>query len=289
MIVRRERLAQPDVTLVHPVFHCPTPLRFVNDEIGPWWRYRKELVKRCTDWREDSARLDLDSALAEEVPRLFPPPASSDLLAASSSWQPVDGEVENVVVTLGGVYGGADGPAGLFEYASSVVISVSWLLLDTGHAVEVSVPVLRAALQWLLATYPKAFGNIILCAFSMGSATACHVAAEFGRAVRALVVVSGQSSGTDGIVAFAGKPVLLVVGEADTAVTPAASQDIAEKALSAGAHVDFRVFPQEPYRLQELSEEEKMLVQFRNHHLWDERWEVQELILGWIRQRFNER
>lgn len=260
----------------------PPPMRFVG-EVEPWWMYRRALIERCQEWHRGSPARVLQELLAEEVPRLFPPPAVSARTCSASRWRPADsGIIGSVIVTAGGVYGGSDGPAGMHDYVAAILHDISFLQLDTGHEPAVACAVLRAALEWLLATHPQTAGHIILCGFSMGSATVCEVGSEFLEAVQALLIFSGQAAGTEQISSFRGRPVLLVHGDGDVNVPVQCSYDLAARARAAEALVELEVMKQSPCN------SDDALERMKRHHLWDERWEVQALVLDWLRARIRE-
>jgi len=249
---------------------------FVGD-FETWIAYRMGLVGRSQAWHE--AHGGKEQLPWKELQSLFPPPAFSSNLAAGSRWRPSSsGVVKHVVVSVGGIFGGFDGPSGLIEYAALVLPNVSFLLLDTGHTLDVAVPVLRTAMQWLLSAYPESSGHVIIAGFSMGSSTAVHVGSEFVAAVRGLLLIAGQSAHTEQITAFAGKPVLLLHGENDPSVPLCCSQALARDASASGALVQLHVVPQATQCAGDVHGK------LRKHHLWDERWEVQALVLDWIRQ-----
>eukprot|EP00929_Paragymnodinium_shiwhaense_P106020 TRINITY_DN71109_c0_g1_i1.p1 TRINITY_DN71109_c0_g1~~TRINITY_DN71109_c0_g1_i1.p1 ORF type:complete len:337 (+),score=38.15 TRINITY_DN71109_c0_g1_i1:94-1104(+) len=267
----------------------PVPLYFVGD-LSEWWSYRKALILRCQRWKEERPQLqgELQHALAEIPRSLLPPPAFSPLLAAGTRWRPgvlsQQGSSQSLtsvpaVITIGGVFAGYDGPAGLFDYCASVLHDVPFLQLDGGHALEVSVPLLRAAMNWLLHTYPMVAGRIVLAGFSMGSATVTQIGAEFASDTKGLLIVAGQTSGTQGLKQLQGMPVLIVHGDHDRSVPVQCGHDLASTGRAAGCEVDFHVVSQAPYTGADDSE------QMRKHHLWDERWDVQEVVLAWLRER----
>lgn len=252
---------------------------------------------RCKAWHKTHP-LQQSSGFKEtmeiEAGQLFPPPAFSENLAAGSRWSQVNGKgvpmittVGLVIVTVGGVYGGSDGPAGLFQYIAGVMSgSAVFLHLDTGHAPDVANAVLRAGLHWLLATYPEVAGRVILAGFSMGSATVVEVGSEFLHALRGLLLVGGQTHGTERLPAFTNKAVLLVHGQEDPNVTVQCSHDMAATASAAGAVVQLEVFAQAPYRPSSHLDSD-ILERLQRHHLWDERWDVQAVVLQWLREQLR--
>eukprot|EP00747_Dinoflagellata_sp_TGD_P218387 gnl/TRDRNA2_/TRDRNA2_90652_c0_seq1.p1 gnl/TRDRNA2_/TRDRNA2_90652_c0~~gnl/TRDRNA2_/TRDRNA2_90652_c0_seq1.p1 ORF type:complete len:278 (+),score=35.99 gnl/TRDRNA2_/TRDRNA2_90652_c0_seq1:120-953(+) len=264
-----------------------SPPLFVGD-VEPWWDYRQRLIKRYEAWHQSNADPSRAPLIAERVPLLFPPPSFSEDLAAGSRWRPAkSGIVDTVVVTVGGIYGGSDGPGGLFDYVAAVLTDVSFLQLDTGHTSGVAGMVLHAALKWLLSENPelRKRRSVILAGFSMGSATISGVADEFSDTVAALLIVSGQSAGTDGLVRFTGRPVLIIHGDQDPSVSVHCGRDLAARAGHAGAVVQLEIFAQAP---PSGSGDAGKVSFMRRHHLWDERWEVQAIVLGWLRERVRE-
>lgn len=223
---------------------------------------------------------ELRAAISDEVPCLFPPPAFSGHLAAGSRWRPGIGpRARNVIVTVGGVFGGFDGPAGLYEYISLVLHDVSFLKLDGGHSLEVSTQVLQTALSWLLATHPGSHGRIILCGFSMGSATVASAIEQFGDSLCGILVVSGQSGGTDGFASLGQIPLLLVHGSCDLNTPVDCAHSIAARAKDNGSgSVHLRIFAQVAENA------EQPLNRMSLHHLWTERWDMQALVLEFLRK-----
>lgn len=252
------------------------PLYFVGD-LDPWLDYRAGLIRRCEEWYA-SAAAGRAALAAGEAELLFPPPAASPALAAASRWQPPVGPLRLVLVSVGGIYGGADGPAGLFQYLAAIADpGLAFLQLDAGHDGEVAAAVLRAGLRWLLAAHPEAAGRIVLAGFSMGSATCAQAGEELVDKVMGLLLVAGQTAGTQQLVSFCGKAALLVQGDRDPNVPPACCAELA-KALGGGAGVRVAVVPQA-----EVPSGASALQRLQRHHLWDERWDVQSLVLAWLR------
>lgn len=260
------------------------------DTFDTYMEYRRNLIARSETWRvSEFGRRRSQEAIAEGAARLFPPSAFCQILAASSHWQLRYPSANNlVVVSCGGVFGGADGPSGLFQYVGGVLAdTAAFLYLDTGHSVDVAVEVLRAALRWLLSHHPEYIGRVVLAGFSMGSSTVTAIGAEFLSAIRGIIIVAGQTAGTEALRRFAGKQVLLIHGQEDPNVSVACSRDLADTAHLAGAGVDLHIFPQRPYRC--LGDADSDLDErFLRHHLWEERWDVQAVVLDWLRARIRE-
>merc|ERR1712048_1236879 len=130
--------------------------------------------------------------------------------------------------------------------------------------------------------YPQVIGRVVLAGFSMGSATVVKVGAEFHTAICGVITVSGQSAGTERITAFASKRLLAIHGLEDATVTAQCSRDLAQRAKAAGAFVQLEIFSQAPMP-QASGKEADMLARFVRHHLWEQRWEVQAIVLDWLR------
>jgi len=262
-------------------------LHFVG-EVDPWLKYRKGLISRFEAWHATEAASGTGCAALDhgEAETLFPPPVHSAALAAGSRWRPATNhEAKLVVVSVGGIFGGFDGPSGLFDYAATVLeADTAFLQLDTGHDMRVAVAVLRAGLQWLLTAEPQYSGRIILAGFSMGSATAVEVGLEFLQHIRGLVFVAGQTAGTQNLAQFLRKQVLIIHGEEDRNVSVECGYELARIAHSAEATVRLHILPQAAHAAGRAeSGEQRRLEALRRHHLWDERWSMQELVLAWLR------
>lgn len=281
MSSRGSRSEEDDMDSV-ALIEAPRPPTFCNRDFGPWYQYRQTLVQRHADW---SSKLgarpdDLRAAVADEVPRIFPPPAFSKRLAAGSRWRPGFGtRGRNVIVTIGGVFGGFDGPAGLYEYISLVLHDVTFLKLDGGHTLEVSAAVLQAALEWLLSAHPETHGRIILCGFSMGSSSVASAIDRFGDALCGIVIVAGQSSRTEGFSGLGHIPLLLVYGSDDLNMSPDCGRSIAAHAEATGSgEICFRILDQVADHI------DKPFQRMCLHHLWSERWDMQAIVLEFCRK-----
>merc|ERR1712216_617585 len=73
--------------------------------------------------------------------------------------------------------------------------------------------------------------------------------------------------------------ILLIHGNLDRMVPCACSTALAESASAAGAEVSMQIFHQAPCQGDDGSQG------MQKHHLWEERWDVQELVLPWLRER----
>lgn len=273
--------AASDRDLVDAIY-SPTPPLFTSQQVDPWYDYRQVLVERCQKWEAGlgSRPDDLEGAIHAEVPQLFPPPAFSRRLAAGSQWRPGTGHMVNdVVITLGGVFGGFDGPSGLYEYIALVLSQVSFLQLDAGHCQSVASVVLRSALQWVLATYPGSHGRIVLIGFSMASAAIGSVVEQFQAALCGIVIISGQSAGTEGFAHLGQIPLLLVHGDKDLNTPAGCARAVATRAQGHGSDaVHLRFLRQDVDAIDEARR--RMCL----HHLWYERWDMQALVLEFVRQ-----
>eukprot|EP00928_Gymnodinium_smaydae_P026448 TRINITY_DN20772_c0_g1_i1.p1 TRINITY_DN20772_c0_g1~~TRINITY_DN20772_c0_g1_i1.p1 ORF type:complete len:349 (+),score=40.18 TRINITY_DN20772_c0_g1_i1:79-1047(+) len=232
-----------------------------------WWQHRSALIRRHAEWHAHPVVPPKNSDLKE----LFPPPGSSRPLCAGSRWRPAE-KVQIVLVNAGGIYGGDEGPGGLWDSLAALP-QLSFLQLDTGHSMEVAVPVLRAALKWLLHQYPHA--RILFGGFSMGSATIAQVGAEFRDAVVGAILVSGQTAGTEGFSSFGGKEVLVIHGERDVMVPAACADDLGMLLSRAGASVRVHI-------LQQRNESSTSLSRMQWHHLWHERHVARDIVLEWL-------
>jgi len=133
--------------------------------------------------------------------------------------------------------------------------------------------------QWVLTQWPESSGNIVLAGFSMGSATVASVGADFLAEVRGLLIVAGQTAGAQRLTEFVGKSVLIVHGSEDATVPPKCSDKLASYAKAAGAQTDLHIFQQVSS-----PDTHDMRQSFKLHHLWDEKWDVQAVVLEWLRK-----
>jgi len=242
-----------------------------------WWQHRQGLVKRHDCWHTGPhavCNVDLEAART-----LFPPTGIvSDSLAASATWRPARATLSKaVLVNACGIYGGDDGPSGLWHYlARERAADWSFLLLDTGHRLDVARAVVHDALSWLLDAHPEMAGHIILTAFSMGSAVMADMMVEFADAVCGIIIVAGQSAGTEGLANIGPRPVLIIQGECDPMVSPACALNLSRNCRAAGARVQLNLVPQSSCAAASGIERMKL------HHLRDERWEVHRVVAAWL-------
>jgi len=291
---RRAPTASPSAPVSEPTRLSERPLYLVGD-FQEWYEYRQGLVQRCERWRAANPRAPSLQDAEAMAAGAFPPPRTCPILQAGSAFRPcADGAApELVVVSVGGIFGGMDGPAGLFDYAAAVLgaeqARVAFLQLDGGHTLEVATAVLRLGLKWLLDTFgvPALINRIILVGFSMGVAAVVDAGADIADLVAGLVLIAGQTAGTDRLAILAGKPALVLHGSRDTTVPPACSQDLAQRLEVPGFARAVRLCileqstpsgPPNPH-----------LERFLSHHLWKERWETQALLLGFLRSILHDR
>lgn len=194
-------------------------------------------------------------------------------LCVASRWRPAE-KVQNVFVTAGGIYGGLEGPAGLFEALDVALPDVSFLLLDTGHSLDVSVPVLRAGIKWLLTEHPSV--RIWLACFSMGSATAAAVGSEFLEHIDKVLIFAGQTSGTENFQLFKGMRAFIAHGEADVVVPCTCGRDLAAILKKATGDVALEIFPQKSPEVGNVQH------RMQRHHFWDERRSLKNAVLAWL-------
>lgn len=242
---------------------------FFEGPLDRWWTHRSDLIARHKKWH-DSPVLPSEG---NSFPELFPPPGSLADLCVSSHWRPAE-KVENVFVTAGGIYGGLEGPAGLFEALDAALPATSFLLLDTGHHLDVSVPVLRAGIKWVLSEHPNA--RIWLACFSMGSATSAIVGSEFLDHIDRILIFAGQTSQTEKFQLFKGKRAFIAHGEADVVVPCDCGRELAAMFKDADVDVALEIFPQTP------PEKGDSQSRMRRHHLWDERRSLRNAVLAWL-------
>eukprot|EP00930_Biecheleria_cincta_P083507 TRINITY_DN73073_c0_g1_i1.p1 TRINITY_DN73073_c0_g1~~TRINITY_DN73073_c0_g1_i1.p1 ORF type:complete len:364 (+),score=67.59 TRINITY_DN73073_c0_g1_i1:127-1218(+) len=252
--------------------------------LDAWWEYRQRLVTRHDSWhREVSTLVDDGSVMLEEAAQeLFPPGlngTSSSVLAASATWKAcASGQPRAVLVNAGGIYGGNDGPAGLWQYlAAERVDDMAFLLLDTGHRVDVAMAVLHCALQWLHREHPEATGRIILAAFSMGSATISSIIPQHRDSLCCVIIVSGQSAGTEHLARLGPLPVLIIHGKHDPMVHPSCALHLSSLSQSSGALVRLEIIEQS-------AGGSDALERMKLHHLRDERWQLHHVASSWLEE-----
>ncbi|CAK0893737.1 unnamed protein product, partial [Prorocentrum cordatum] len=156
--------------------------------------------------------------------------------------------------------------------------NTSFLLLDTGHRLDVARAVLRGALRWLLQAHPTSRGRIVLAGFSMGSAAIADVLIDFSDAICGMIIVAGQASGVEGLAHVGQRPVLLVHGDKDPMVNVACAEQSAKVCRAAGAQVVLAIFRQVTL----LEMEGDPFAKMQRHHLWDERWDVRNVVVEWL-------
>lgn len=247
-----------------------------------WWEYRQGLVRRHDSWHREASALVDDGrvTLTEAAEQLFPPGVngtSSSVLAASATWKACSsGRPRAVLVNAGGIYGGNDGPGGLWQYlASERVDDMAFLLLDTGHCVDVAKAVLHCALKWLHREHPEATGRIILAAFSMGSATISSIIPQHRDSLCGVIIVSGQSAGTEHLAKIGPLPVLIIHGKHDPMVHPSCALHLSSLSQNAGALVRLEFIEQS-------GEGSDVLGRMKLHHLRDEQWKMYEVASSWL-------
>lgn len=248
-----------------------------------WWEYRQNLVRRHDAWHQEASTLvdDGSVSLDEAAKQLFPPgpdgTSRSAMLAASATWkQCSSGRPRAVLVNAGGIYGGNDGPGGLWQYlASELADDMAFLLLDTGHRVDVAQAVLHCALQWLRREHPEATGRIVLAAFSMGSATISNIVPQHRDSLCGIVIVSGQSAGTEHLARLGQVPVLIVHGKRDPMVHPSCALHLSSLCQNAGALVRLELVEQS-------REGSDALGRMKLHHLRDEQWQLHKVASSWL-------
>eukprot|EP00971_Amphidinium_carterae_P218275 4332478-Amphidinium_carterae.2 len=249
-------------------------VQYFVGELDDWLAYRQRLIERHSSWTKShhdlQAMLD-DGALAEQ---LLPPPRFSTSLAAGTRWSPCSGS-KAVVVTIGGIYGGSDGPSGLYNYLASVSSGLSFLQVDGGHTAEVSAAVLNCALRWLLTNNPEHHGHVILGGFSMGSSAIALLAEELVPAVGSIFLIAGQSAQTQGLSRFREASLLLIHGSADVIVQAENAHRIHDASKEAGLSAELHI-------LEQTACVDDFSARFVRHHLWHERWTLQGLVLNWL-------
>jgi len=269
------------------------PLFFVGD-VDRWYRYRQDLVVRCNEWNSIRDKPGV-SQLPDIVRPLFPPPGFSPQLFASSKWTaapcsrgPTD-IPRFIVVTMGGIYGGDDGPSGLFDYAVAVLsqdkrANAAFLQLDGGHSALGAQTVLTQGLRWLC-HWLGASGlrkRIILLGFSMASQPIAEVLREFEDFVVGIGLVAGQTAGTERLAQSTKRRALLIHGAEDAIIPSRCAFDLRDLFGQSGSEAELHIVSQDPIPPM-LCKEEFERERFLRHHLWRERWDVQDILLSWLR------
>jgi len=204
--------------------------------------------------------------------------------------------VDDVLILVGGVNGGVEGPAGLYQQlhrlsrqTGSPLSGWSVLSLNTGHCLDDAIPVICAGIRWVLRHYPRSKGHVFLVGCSMGSSTVIAAATLFGRDVIAgLCILCGQGSHHQNLAskALAKTPVLLIHGANDVILPVLSSKLLCESALASGASVDVYLLRQRPAHVDKdtLTVDTTGNLFLKYHHMWHERFVVASLIVRWLKE-----
>lgn len=161
---------------------------------------------------------------------------------------------------VGGVNGGIEGPAGLYQHlhrqsrfdeSNQIPLLEGWsiLSLNTGHTLDKAIPVVSAGIRWILSKYSQSKGRIFLIGCSMGSSTIIAAATLFGRDVVAgLCLLCGQGSHHEHLSsrAISETPLLLIHGANDIILPIQSTKMLFQSAIKSGASVDAYILQQSP-------------------------------------------
>ncbi|MGQ0844605.1 MAG: alpha/beta hydrolase [Sporichthyaceae bacterium] len=209
-----------------------------------------------TDEPEAKRPLELIEPLDITEVRTGPTSRHSEVLAWSGRlgllWTGTPG-ADRVVVACGGALGGVLGPAGGLYYDLGNALEphgIGTVRVDYRRPGNLASCVFDVAVAIDVAMR-EGSSSFVIVGHSFGGAVAISAAAAMPDVVAAVVSLAGQSAGTDAAPELAGRPLLLLHGEADE-VIPASSAHSIRRVAGHGRVV---VFPATGHLLHEASEE----------------------------------